>query len=84
MTYKTRCAGLGLGGGKTVIVGDPRTDKTPAQFQALGGFIDSLGGAYIAAEDVGTTTRTPSRCARARARSRACRSSRAAPATRPR
>ena len=56
MTYKNALAGLDLGGGKTVVVGDPRTDKTPEQFQALGGFIDRLGGAYLAAEDVGTTT----------------------------
>ena len=45
-----------LGGGKTVVVGDPRTDKTPAKFVALGGFIDRLNGSYLAAEDVGTTT----------------------------
>ena len=45
-----------LGGGKTVVVGDPRTDKTPAKFVALGGFIERLNGSYLAAEDVGTTT----------------------------
>jgi len=56
MTYKNSLAGLNLGGGKTVVVGDPRTEKTPEQFQALGRFIDRLGGAYLAAEDVGTTT----------------------------
>ena len=44
MTYKNALAGLDLGGGKTVVMGDPRTDKTPAKFQALGGFIDRLGG----------------------------------------
>jgi leucine dehydrogenase len=48
--------GPNLGGGKTVVLGDPRTDKTPEKFQALGRFIDRLGGAYLAAEDVGTTT----------------------------
>jgi len=56
MTYKNSLAGLGLGGGKTVVVGDPRRDKTPEQFRALGRFIDRLGGSYLAAEDVGTTT----------------------------
>jgi leucine dehydrogenase len=56
MTYKNSLAGLNLGGGKTVVVGDPRTEKTPEQFQALGRFIERLGGAYLAAEDVGTTT----------------------------
>ncbi len=56
MTYKNSLAGLDLGGGKTVVVGDPRRDKTAEQFRALGRFIDRLGGAYLAAEDVGTTT----------------------------
>ena len=56
MTYKNSLAGLPLGGGKTVVVGDPRTDKTPEKFIALGGFIDRLNGSYKAAEDVGTTT----------------------------
>jgi leucine dehydrogenase len=56
MTYKNSLAGLDLGGGKTVVVGDPRLEKTPEKFQALGRFIDRLGGAYLAAEDVGTTT----------------------------
>jgi leucine dehydrogenase len=56
MTYKNALAGLDLGGGKTVVLGDPRRDKTPAMFQALGRFIDRLGGSYLAAEDVGTTT----------------------------
>jgi leucine dehydrogenase len=56
MTYKNSLAGLPLGGGKTVVVGDPRTDKTPAKFVALGGFIERLNGSYLAAEDVGTTT----------------------------
>ena len=53
MTYKSALAGLSLGGGKAVIQGDPRRDKTPALFQAMGRFIDSLGGRYITAEDVG-------------------------------
>ena len=55
MTYKSAVAGLDLGGGKAVIIGDPQTDKTPALFQALGRFVDSLGGRYVVAEDVGTT-----------------------------
>src|SRR5256714_5877498 len=56
MTYKNALAGLDLGGGKTVVLGDPRRDKTPEMFRALGRFIDRLGGSYLAAEDVGTTT----------------------------
>jgi leucine dehydrogenase len=56
MTYKNALAGLDLGGGKTVVLGDPRTDKSPEKFRALGRFIDHLGGSYLAAEDVGTTT----------------------------
>ncbi len=56
MTYKNAVAGLDLGGGKTVVLGDPRADKTPLLFRALGRFIDSLGGRYLAAEDVGTST----------------------------
>jgi leucine dehydrogenase len=56
MTYKNALAGLDLGGGKTVVLGDPRTDKSPEKFRALGRFIDRLGGSYLAAEDVGTTT----------------------------
>ena len=56
MTYKNALAGLDLGGGKTVVLGDPRTEKTPEKFRALGRSIDRLGGCYLAAEDVGTTT----------------------------
>src|SRR4051795_6378020 len=54
MTYKAAAAGLNLGGGKAVIVGDPKKDKSEALFRAFGRFIDSLGGLYITAEDVGT------------------------------
>jgi leucine dehydrogenase len=54
MTYKNSVAGLPLGGGKTVVLGDPRTEKSELMFRALGRFIDSLSGRYIAAEDVGT------------------------------
>ncbi len=53
MTYKAAVSGLNLGGGKAVIIGDPRTDKSEALFRALGRFIDSLHGRYISAEDVG-------------------------------
>jgi len=54
MTYKSAVANLPLGGGKSVVIGDPRKDKSPALFESLGRFIDSLGGRYIVAEDVGT------------------------------
>jgi leucine dehydrogenase len=53
MSYKNAMAGIDFGGGKTVIIGDSRTDKTPAMFAALGRAIESLGGRYWAAEDVG-------------------------------
>lgn len=53
MTYKSACANTGLGGGKAVIIGDPKTEKTEARFRAMGRFVDSLGGKYITAEDVG-------------------------------
>lgn len=54
MTYKAALAGLPQGGGKSVIIGDPRRDKTPAMMRAMGRFVDSLGGRYIVAEDSGT------------------------------
>jgi leucine dehydrogenase len=54
MTYKAAAAGLNLGGGKTVVIGNPKTDKSEALFRALGRFIQSLNGRYITAEDVGT------------------------------
>lgn len=53
MTYKSALAGLDWGGGKAVIIGNAKTDKTPALFEAFGRFVDSLGGRYITAEDVG-------------------------------
>jgi leucine dehydrogenase len=53
MTYKAAVAGLNLGGGKSVIIGDPRRSKTEALLRAHGRFIESLGGRYITAEDVG-------------------------------
>lgn len=55
MTYKNAAAGLNLGGGKTVIIGDPKKDKNEAMFRAFGRFIQGLNGRYITAEDVGTT-----------------------------
>jgi valine dehydrogenase (NAD+) len=53
MTYKAALAGLDLGGGKAVILGDPR-DKNEPLLRAFGRFVDSLGGRYVTAEDVGT------------------------------
>ena len=54
MAYKNSLAGLDLGGGKAVIIGDPRTDKTEALLRAYGRFVESLGGRYLTACDVGT------------------------------
>jgi leucine dehydrogenase len=54
MTYKAAAAGLDLGGGKAVIIGDPKRDKTEELLRVYGRFIDSLGGRYITSEDVGT------------------------------
>ena len=53
MTYKNAISGLNLGGGKAVIIGNSRTDKTEALFRRFGKFVNSLGGKYITAEDVG-------------------------------
>jgi leucine dehydrogenase len=55
MTYKAAVAGLNLGGGKAVIIGDPRTARREVIFRAHGRFVESLGGRYYTAEDVGTT-----------------------------
>ena len=55
MTYKHAACGNDLGGGKAVIVGDPRTIRTDDLMRAYGRFIDRLGGRYLTAEDVGTT-----------------------------
>jgi len=55
MTYKLALAGLPFGGGKAVIIGDSRTEKTPDLMRATGRLVDDLGGRYIVAEDVGTT-----------------------------
>ena len=55
MTYKAAAAGLDLGGGKAVIIGDPKRDKSEALLRAYGRFVETLGGRYITAEDVGTS-----------------------------
>src|SRR5207237_930257 len=55
MTYKAAAAGLDLGGGKAVIIGDPALLRSEALIRAYARFVDSLGGRYITAEDVGTT-----------------------------
>src|SRR5919201_291485 len=55
MTYKYAAAGVNLGGGKVVIIGDPKTQKSEMLFRALGRFINSLRGEYLTGEDVGTT-----------------------------
>ena len=55
MTYKAAAAGLNLGGGKAVIIGDPKAMKSEAFFRSFGRFVDGLGGRYITAEDVGTS-----------------------------
>jgi leucine dehydrogenase len=56
MTYKNAVAGLNLGGGKSVIIGDNKTTSRELLFRAHGRFVESLGGRYITAEDVGTST----------------------------
>ncbi|WP_416398906.1 Glu/Leu/Phe/Val family dehydrogenase [Allohahella sp. A8] len=55
MTYKSALANLDLGGGKSVIIGDPRKHKTEALLESMGRFLEQLGGQYIAAEDSGTS-----------------------------
>lgn len=57
MTYKAAAAGLNLGGGKAVIIGDPKKHKSEGLFRAFGMYINALNGRYITAEDVGTTVR---------------------------
>ena len=56
MTYKAAVAGLNLGGGKSVLIGDHKTTRREPLFRAHGRHIESLNGRYITAEDVGTTT----------------------------
>jgi len=55
MTYKAAMADLPYGGGKSVIIGDPKTDKSEVLLTAMGRFVESQGGRYHTAEDVGTT-----------------------------
>ena len=56
MTYKNAAAGLNLGGGKAVIIGDPTKIKSEELFRSFGRYIEGLGGRYITAEDMNTTT----------------------------
>ncbi len=56
MSYKSAAAGLDLGGGKAVIIGDPETLRSERLLRSFGRLVDSLGGRYVTAEDVGTTT----------------------------
>jgi leucine dehydrogenase len=56
MSYKNAMAGIAFGGGKAVIIADPKRPKSPELFEAFGRFVDSLGGRYVTAEDVGTTS----------------------------
>lgn len=53
MTYKAAMAKLNLGGGKAVIIGNPRKDKTPEMMACMGRFVEQMGGRYITAEDSG-------------------------------
>jgi leucine dehydrogenase len=57
MTYKSAVAGLNLGGGKAVIIGDSKTQKSEALMRRFGKFVNSLAGKYITAEDVGISTK---------------------------
>jgi len=57
MTYKSSLAGLNLGGGKAIIIGDSKTQKNEALMRRFGKFINSLSGKYITAEDVGMSTK---------------------------
>ena len=57
MTYKAAISGLKLGGGKAVIIGDSTNDKTEALMKKFGEYVNSLGGRYITAEDVGMSTK---------------------------
>ena len=55
MTYKAAVAGLNLGGGKAVIIGDNKRSDREVIFRVHGRFVESLGGRYITAEDIGTS-----------------------------
>ena len=56
MTFKSAITGLNLGGGKAVLIGDAKTEKTPELMRKFGEFVHSLSGKYITAEDVGMDT----------------------------
>lgn len=56
MSYKAAAAGVNLGGGKSVIIGDPTSDKSEALFAAFARYVNTLGGRYVTAGDVGTNT----------------------------
>ena len=56
MTYKSSISGLSWGGGKAVIIGDPKKDKNPAMLKRFAQFVDTLGGRYVTAKDVGIST----------------------------
>lgn len=57
MSFKSSISGLNLGGGKAVIIGDAKTEKTPELMRKFGEYVDSLSGKYITAEDVGMETK---------------------------
>ncbi len=63
MTYKSAMAGVPFGGGKAVILGDPRTAKSTALFRAFGRAVEALGGRYISGEDVGVAVEDMNRAA---------------------
>lgn len=54
MTYKAAISGVNLGGGKSVIIGDPQSQKSDSLLEAMGRFIEKMGGEYIAGQDIGT------------------------------
>src|SRR6202020_1767591 len=56
MTFKSSLSGINLGGGKAVIIGNPKMKHPDAYWRRFEKFVDSLGGKYITAEDVGTST----------------------------
>ena len=57
MTYKAAISGVNLGGGKSVIIGDPGSEKSDSLLEAMGRFIEGMGGEYIAGQDIGTGSR---------------------------
>src|SRR2546429_3282628 len=65
MSYKNALAGVPFGGGKAVIIGESREAKPPQLFEAFGRLVDSLGGRYLTAEDLGTTSADMASVARA-------------------